>query len=44
MAEYKHGEMEIEDHVNTFDGFMCFVKWSVIIILALLVFMAIFVA
>ncbi|PJE34391.1 aa3-type cytochrome c oxidase subunit IV [Pseudooceanicola lipolyticus] len=43
MAEHKHGEMDIEDHVNTFDSFMAFVKWSVIIILALLVFMAIFI-
>ena len=42
MAEYKHGEMEIKDHVDTFDGFMKWTTWSVIVILCVLVFLALF--
>ncbi|WP_109467683.1 aa3-type cytochrome c oxidase subunit IV [Albibacillus kandeliae] len=44
MAEYKHGEMDIKEHVETFDGFVKFVVTSVVLIVCLLVFMAIFVA
>ncbi|MDU9005661.1 aa3-type cytochrome c oxidase subunit IV [Sedimentitalea todarodis] len=42
MAEYKHGEMDIEVQTKTFEGFMRFTTWSVICILAFLVFLAIF--
>ena len=42
MAEHKHGEMDISVQEKTFDGFINFTKWSVIVILAILVFMAIF--
>ncbi len=44
MADHKHGEMEIEVQEKTFDGFMKFTTWSVIVILALLVGMAIFIS
>lgn len=43
MADHKHGEMDIEDQTKTFDGFMQFVTYSVIILLVLLVLMAIFI-
>ena len=43
MAEHKHGEMDIEVQERTFDGFMKFTTWSVIVILVLLVGMAIYI-
>ena len=42
MAEHKHGEMDIKAQTETFDGFMKFTTWSVVVILGILVFMAIF--
>lgn len=42
MAEHKHGEMDIETQTRTFDGFMKFSAWAVILMLAFLVFLAIF--
>jgi len=43
MAEHKHGEMEVSDHEKTFDGFMKFTTWSVIVIVVIIVGMAIFI-
>lgn len=43
MAEHKHGDMDIKDHVKTFDGFMQFVTYTVIVLLVLVVLMAIFI-
>ena len=43
MAEHKHGEMDVQDHEKTFDGFMKATTWSVIVIFALLILMAIFI-
>ncbi|MEO9518367.1 MAG: aa3-type cytochrome c oxidase subunit IV [Paracoccaceae bacterium] len=43
MAEHKHGEMDIEVQEQTFDGFMKFTTWSVIVVLVLLVGMAIYI-
>lgn len=42
MAEFKHGEMDITTQTDTFDGFISFVTKSVVFLLALTVFMAIF--
>ncbi len=42
MADHKHGEMEIEVQEKTFDGFMKFTTWSVIVIFIILIGMAIF--
>ena len=42
MAEHKHGSMNIDVQEKTFDGFMRFTTRSVIVIVAVLVFMAIF--
>ncbi len=44
MADHKHGEMDIKAQEKTFEGFMGWTKWSVIVILALLVLMAIFIS
>ena len=44
MAEHKHGEMDIETQEKTFSGFVSFTQWTVIVILAVLIFMAIFVS
>ncbi len=40
MADYKHGSMNIKPQENTFAGFVSFVKWGVIIVIGILVFMA----
>lgn len=42
MAEYKHGSMDIEAQEKTFAGFMRWTMNSVIVILAVIIFMAIF--
>ena len=42
MADYKHGEMDIKTQTETFDGFMRFVTWAVVLIVLFLVFLAIF--
>lgn len=42
MADHKHGNMDITDQEKTFNGFVKFTTTSVITILVLLVFMAIF--
>ncbi|MGB7240558.1 MAG: aa3-type cytochrome c oxidase subunit IV [Sulfitobacter sp.] len=43
MAEHTHGEMDTKVQEKTFEGFMSFTTWSVIIILAIIVLMAIFI-
>lgn len=43
MAEHKHGEMDIDVQEKTFDGFMKFTTWSVIVIFVLLIAMAMFI-
>lgn len=40
MAEYKHGEMDITTQQKTFDGFIKFVIWTVGVIIATLIFIA----
>lgn len=42
MAEHEHGSMNIETQEKTFAGFMRWTTNTVIVILAILVFMAIF--
>lgn len=44
MAEHKAGEMNTDVQEKTFDGFVAWVKWSVIVILVLLIGMAIFIS
>ena len=43
MAEHQHGQMDIKVQERTFDGFIQFTTWSVVVIFALLILMAIFI-
>ena len=43
MADHKHGEMDIKEQEDTFNGFVKFTQNSVIVILALIVLMALFI-
>lgn len=40
MAEHKQGSMDISAQEKTFAGFMAMVKWSTVIIFAILIFLA----
>lgn len=40
MAEHKSGTMDIRTQEQTFAGFVSFVKWAVIVIICVLIFMA----
>ncbi|MDX1781360.1 MAG: aa3-type cytochrome c oxidase subunit IV [Thalassovita sp.] len=40
MAEHKHGEMDTSVQEATFAGFISFTKWAVVVIIAILIFMA----
>ena len=44
MADHKHGEMDISVQEKTFDGVMAWTKWSVIVILAIIIGMAVFIS
>ncbi len=44
MADHKHGDMNIETQEKTFEGFMKFTVRTVIVILLLLIWMAIFIS
>lgn len=44
MADHKQGEMDVKEQEKTFDGFMKFTTWSVIVILVIIVGMAIFIS
>lgn len=40
MAEHEVGKMNIETQEKTFAGFLWFVKWGSILVIAILVFLA----
>ncbi len=40
--EREHGSMDTTEQEKTFAGFMTFTKWTVIVIIGILVFLAIF--
>lgn len=42
MAEHVHGTMDTSAQEKTYAGFITVTKWSVIVILAVLVFLALF--
>jgi len=42
MAEHKHGEMNSETQKSDYDAFIKFGTWSVVVVIGILVFMAIF--
>ena len=39
-SEHKHGEMDISEQEKTFEGFIKFSVWTVVICLLILVFLA----
>ena len=39
-SDHAHGSMDIRAQEKTFAGFMAFTKWGVILILAILIFLA----
>lgn len=41
-SEYKHGSMDISQHVRAYSGFLTFGKWSLGGILLVMVLLAIF--
>ncbi|RKF16037.1 aa3-type cytochrome c oxidase subunit IV [Roseovarius spongiae] len=42
MAEHEHGDMRIEDHEKTFDGFLAWMIRGAIVSIVALIFLAIF--
>jgi Ni,Fe-hydrogenase I cytochrome b subunit len=40
MAEHKHGEMNTEVQEKTFEGFIRFTVWGVVVSIGILLFMA----
>lgn len=42
MADHKHGSMDTTEQEKTFGGFIRFAVWTVVVIIAVLVFLALF--
>ncbi|GFE64841.1 aa3-type cytochrome c oxidase subunit IV [Litoreibacter roseus] len=42
MEEHKHGSMDIKEQEKTFEGFVKFTTYSVVAILFILIFLAVF--
>ena len=40
MAEHKHGSMDTTEQEKTFDGFMRFSTWTVVVIIVALILLA----
>jgi hypothetical protein len=40
LVDHKHGEMDIQVQQKTFDGFVKYVTWSVVVIIGVLIFTA----
>lgn len=40
MADHEHGSMDITTQEKTYSGFLWFVKWAIILIAAILIFLA----
>ncbi|MEM7487540.1 MAG: aa3-type cytochrome c oxidase subunit IV [Pseudomonadota bacterium] len=40
--EHEHGKMDVTHHEKTFAGFVTVVKWTVIAIIGILIFLALF--
>lgn len=40
MADHKHGDMDVETHEKTFEGFVRATAWSIVAIICVLIFMA----
>lgn len=42
MEEHKHGSMDVSEQEKTFEGFVKFTTYSVIAIIGILIFLALF--
>jgi len=42
MTDHKHGEMDIRDHERTFEGFLRFAMYVVLVAVAILIFLAVY--
>ncbi len=42
MSDHKHGEMDSKVQQETYDGFIKFGTWSVVVVIGILIFMAVF--
>lgn len=42
MADHKHGEMDISVQEDTYGGFIKFGIWSIVAVIGILIFMAVF--
>lgn len=42
MAEHKHGEMNTDDQEKTFEGFVRYTIWGIVVSIGILLFLAIF--
>lgn len=40
MAEHKHGSMDIKEQEKTFDGFVKFTIWTIVVIIVALILLA----
>ena len=40
VAHHQHGSMDVADHQRTFNGFVRFMMWNAIAVIAVLIFMA----
>jgi len=41
MAQHEHGKMDISAQEKTFAGYVKFASWAIVVIIALLIFLAI---
>ncbi|HWD48600.1 MAG TPA: aa3-type cytochrome c oxidase subunit IV [Rhizomicrobium sp.] len=41
-GDYQRGSMDIREHVQSWGGFTKFVKWSIIVLVLLMIFLAVF--
>jgi hypothetical protein len=42
MAEHKHGEMNTQEQEKTFEGFVRYTIWGIVVSIGILLFLAIF--
>lgn len=40
MAEHKHGEMDVKDQEKTFEGFVRYSVWTIVVSIGILLFLA----
>ena len=40
MAEHKHGEMDVKDQEKTFEGFVRYSVWTIVVSIGSLLFLA----